>query len=283
MTKLMIGADPELFLFQGNKFLSAHDQIPGTKSDPFPVEKGAIQHDGTAAEFNISPALSLEEFKININTVLSELRRFIPKDTEIRNLSSYSIPRDVFKRLPLEALELGCDPDYNAYTLSMNTPLDMDELGENDNLRTTGGHIHVGWRDDGPMDEDHFLMCAHFTKILDFFLGIPSCYLDQDNKRKNLYGGSGSFRPKKYGVEYRVLSSFWVLDEKLIDWVYNGCLQAWDFMQSNIFDEQMERSTKYIMLGGPYLNEEILVESIRTCRLGKYIGKVPSWQIVKGL
>jgi hypothetical protein len=39
--------------------------------------------------------------------------------------------------------------------------------------------------------------------------------------RRELYGKAGAFRPKPYGVEYRVLSNRWLNSEALIRWVYN--------------------------------------------------------------
>ncbi len=48
-----IGADPEIFLRRRGKAFSAHGVIPGTKKEPHNVEKGAVQVDGMAVEFNV--------------------------------------------------------------------------------------------------------------------------------------------------------------------------------------------------------------------------------------
>ncbi len=77
MTKdrpILIGCDPELFVFSENKkkIVSAHDLLPGTKEEPFAVPCGAIQVDGVAAEFNITPA--------------DESRRFIQNIAIVKNL-----------------------------------------------------------------------------------------------------------------------------------------------------------------------------------------------------
>ena len=52
--KFTIGADPEVFVADSltNTFVSAHDLVPGTKLEPFAVNKGAVQVDGMALEFN---------------------------------------------------------------------------------------------------------------------------------------------------------------------------------------------------------------------------------------
>ena len=59
MTQILVGCDPEVFVAKGGKFISAHGMIPGTKKAPHKVERGAVQVDGMALEFNIDPAASL--------------------------------------------------------------------------------------------------------------------------------------------------------------------------------------------------------------------------------
>jgi hypothetical protein len=44
---------------------------------------------------------------------------------------------------------------------------------------------------------------------------------DKDATRRQLYGKAGAFRPKPYGMEYRVLSNRWLDSEPLMRWVYN--------------------------------------------------------------
>lgn len=73
-------------------------------------------------------------------------------------------------------------------------------------------HIHIGY--DNPDEETNLAI----IKTLDLFLGIPSIILDKDTKRRELYGKAGCFRHKKYGVEYRTLSSFWLSSPVLIEW-----------------------------------------------------------------
>src|SRR5690349_19504953 len=83
------GSDPELFIFdrQGEP-VSAVGIIPGDKSNPYPVKCGAVQCDGMAAEYNTDPASCWEEFNENTETVLSELRSFLPSGYELRAVPS---------------------------------------------------------------------------------------------------------------------------------------------------------------------------------------------------
>ena len=61
---------------------------------------------------------------------------------------------------------------------------------------------------------------------MDLFLGIPSVLMDKGHLRKNLYGKHGAYREKAYGVEYRVLSNFWIFNNRLIEWVWDNTSRA---------------------------------------------------------
>ena len=80
MVKILIGADPELFLRNpnDNKFVSGHIFNLGDKKAPTPVPFGAVQNDGCAVEFNINPAHTVQEFVHNTQKVLETLRHMTP-------------------------------------------------------------------------------------------------------------------------------------------------------------------------------------------------------------
>ena len=75
---ITVGADPEVFPKVNGEFVSGFGMVQGTKEDPQRVEKGAVQVDGMALEFNIDPAASEQEFLHNIDTVMSELKKLVP-------------------------------------------------------------------------------------------------------------------------------------------------------------------------------------------------------------
>jgi hypothetical protein len=68
--------------------------------------------------------------------------------------------------------------------------------------------------------------CIALAKQLDYYLGIPSLIYDDGVKRRTLYGAPGAFRPKPYGMEYRVLSNAWLRSEGLMRWVFNTTNKA---------------------------------------------------------
>ena len=228
MTIIRIGADPELFIrdTKTGNFVSAHTLLPGTKIEPFKVPMGAIQVDGTAAEFNIDPATDANHFLTNISTVISQLQaRISGTGLELVYDPTATYDPVYFAQLPDHVKELGCNPDFNAWTGRVNPSPDS----ETGTMRTAAGHIHIGWIDKGdidPHDPAHFEDCCAVTKQLDYYLGLYSLLWDRDPKRRSLYGKAGAFRPKPYGVEYRVLSNAWLRSTKVQQWVFNAAVFA---------------------------------------------------------
>ncbi len=222
---VLVGADPELFMKNPNTgdFVSANDinvgpRIPGTKWEPHKVPFGAVQIDGTALEFNIDPATTVDEFVHHINTVRQTMADMVPGYNVVAEPVAH-FNADYFKfEVPSSAQELGCNPDFNGWTASTNPH--PDAAGEP--YRTASGHVHIGWTDGADIeDKEHFLYCCRVARQLDYYLGINSLLWDGDDTRRKLYGKAGAFRPKPYGMEYRVLSNRWLDNDALMRWVYN--------------------------------------------------------------
>lgn len=222
---ILVGADPELFVMNNKEALvNAHGMVKGTKRDPQPVEFGAVQVDGMALEFNIVPARNKEEFLHNIQAVRNTLQEMIGvNDYSLIEAPSVRFPRHIMESATREALELGCEPDFNAWMMGDVNP----SPNPNTNLRTGAGHVHIGWTEG--MERDfipHQMDCIDLVKQLDCSLGIHSILWDDDGERRKLYGNAGAYRVKPYGVEYRVLSNSWLRDPKLIEHVYDITLKA---------------------------------------------------------
>jgi hypothetical protein len=206
------GCDPECFILntETGKHVSAEGLIPGTKGEPYPVKFGAVQVDGMAAEFNIDPVTNFKDFNRNIQAVINQLQKMLPANHVLDFIPAVEFDPEVFDAAPDKAKELGCSPDFNAWTGEVNPP---PAYPNNPFLRTASGHIHVGWCDDGDLtDEQHLMNCRDLVKQFDWFLGGWSVTVDADPTRRKLYGRAGACRYKTYGVEYRVLSNFWVND-----------------------------------------------------------------------
>jgi hypothetical protein len=173
--EFLIGADPEMFIRNPGKrfYCNAHDKIPGTKADPHPVKDGAVQVDGMAVEFNINPAATEDEFVNNCNSVMSQLEAMVaPYELVATPLARFTKKAfQVAEAKYPESLELGCDPDFDAYTSEANPRPDASDI----NYRTGAGHIHIGWGEDIPLDHPtHQEACRAIAQQLDYFLGLPS-------------------------------------------------------------------------------------------------------------
>lgn len=225
------GADPELFVKdETGKYVTAAGLIPGTKEEPHKVPNGAVQVDGMAAEFNIDPVSNFDDFERNITSVLESLKGFLPKGYDLVRLPSLSFTADAFMAAPEEAKILGCDPDFNAWTGQVNTPPDC---ADEPLLRCAGGHIHIGWTKDADAgDFQHVMHCRDLVKQLDWYLGAWSLKVDSDSNRRRLYGKAGAYRPKPYGVEYRVLSNFWLAGREIRIELWNRMISAINDMRT---------------------------------------------------
>jgi len=219
--KILLGSDPEVFMFKDGKAVSAHGMVKGDKKNPQPVRSGAVQVDGMALEFNTDPAATEEEFLFNVSDVLSQLKAMVPEYQVVATPVAH-FGAEYIAAQPEEAKILGCDPDFNAWTKQENNPPNA-ELP----FRTGAGHLHLGWTKDAkPSDPQHVTMAQELVKQLDFFLGLPSLIFDSDKMRREMYGKAGAYRPKSYGVEYRTLSNKWLTNESIMKLVYRNAHAA---------------------------------------------------------
>ena len=217
-----IGTDTELFLQRKSdgKFISAIPFIKGTKHSPTILKSktGNIQHDNVSVEFATDVAISKPKSKSmfldKIRTTLNDVVDYIPKDHKLSIVASTDFDKSELDNE--EAQRFGCEPDFNAWTVGMNEPPQSHGL----TFRSCGGHIHVGHvKGSGNSFLLDFEGRLDTIKMMDCFHGIISVLLDSSKssaRRKELYGKAGAHRPKEYGVEYRVLSNYWLKSPELV-------------------------------------------------------------------
>lgn len=233
----LFGCDPELFIFNDkNEPVCADGLIPGTKNNPYQVKDGAVQVDGFAAEFNIEPVSNYKEFTFKIDSVLGQMQKMLPSGYSLKAVPHVEFSEKVWEEAPPEAKELGCTPDFNAWTGMLNPP---PQRSENSRMACAGGHIHTGWTDEADLgDMQHIMNCRDLVKQYDWILGLWSILKDPDPVRRTLYGKAGACRYKEYGVEYRALSNFWVLDKNTRFMMWNRMVAAIHNMNSNFFPDK---------------------------------------------
>jgi len=211
---LRVGCDPELFAVRKNgNPVSVIGKFPGTKEEPFEIEGvGALQVDNVACEFNTIPATSPDEFSRAVAMPLKAVEEYLAKKKLLLCEEAYlEFPQNQLNNA--DAVTAGCDPDYNAYNLKVNTPPDFYET----NARSAAGHVHIGLDEISEVDKPLLVKC------LDLIMTIPALKYESADRR-TLYGKAGCFRPKSYGLEYRTPSNFWVFTDERRKWVFQ-CVQ----------------------------------------------------------
>lgn len=224
-----IGADIEVFLQdqESHEVVSAEGIIKGSKHDPY-IFHGvgndffATSLDNVMVEFNIPPAREPKIFSSNILYALGWIKGNIPAGLDLKAYPSVRMDQ---RFLQTENAKLfGCEPDYNAWLMGQTNARPSCDS----NLRSAGGHIHVGY--DKP---DHMVSMA-LIRAMDIHLGLPSIIQEPDNERKQLYGKAGAFRFKDYGAEYRTISNYYVTAPSLMEWAFANTLAAIEFVNNQM-------------------------------------------------
>jgi len=194
------GFDPEGFVYDKvhNQYVSPKGIISGTKNKPVPLGKEGffMQVDGLAAEFNTPIRDNFKDAQADVYTGIKLVQDVLDKHENGRyeyHMKDYVLfKKAVIDSVDDDSLRLGCDPDFNAFTMRANpAPIIPD------NIRTGSCHLHVGWGKGIDINDPHlFEACAILASRLTF----------GDTVRGFFYGSDGSFRPKPYGVELRTLS-----------------------------------------------------------------------------
>lgn len=221
MNEFTVGTDPEFFgINSKGKYMSLIGKLGGSKEDPKKTVYGWVQEDNVAGEFNIPPAYTRDQFRESILNVLGEIKDFLqPLDLTVDISPIAKFSKDQLKHP--KALLAGCEPDYDAWKMSINNPPDLSAT----QFRSAGGHLHIGWN----RVNDSQMHRAYLCRVMDMTAGIPFVLIDDNEQRRKLYGKAGCHRPKYLeegdafdGVEYRTLSNKWLSSPNLIDWAYNS-------------------------------------------------------------
>lgn len=246
---LKIGADPEFFVQdrETGKLVSAYGLIEGTKKNPIPMGSGHAQVDGMALEINVKPATSAEEFVENVHSVIDELQKTLPRYKFIYEPVA-NFGKKLIDAQPEEAKALGCEPDFNAYNGGKPNPIPDAEVP----FRTASGHFHIGWTEgQDPTHPEHIEACHMVVKQLEPSAGIINAFLEGLNgkTRRRLYGKSGCYRPKHYGVEWRTPSNTWLQSDAEMALMFNVIFDEVTRLQQDGRVHDNSRYSEYIDLG----------------------------------
>ena len=193
-----LGADPEIFVKDGDG-----NVVPAWTFLPAKSLKGRYFWDGWQAEFQArATGTCLAYFVDGIRRDLMALNDNLPPGAQL--VMDSVVPVDT-KGVSAEHVALGCAPSFNAYGEPPLTGLNPRQIP----FRFAGGHIHLG------LERARFIgnWVEPAVKGMDRIVGLSAVCLarNMDNPiRRKFYGRAGEYRLPTHGLEYRVLSNFWL-------------------------------------------------------------------------
>lgn len=223
---MTFGSDPEFFVVRDGRPVSAIGIVEGDIEHRINIKGHEFYYDNVLAECAIKPGSTKSEVLQNFAECIKIYSEMVwPHKLETRASHEFTDTELAHDG----ARKVGCSPDMCAYEVAQKVP-PIYEI-ENGNLRSSGGHVHVGADvliSNGPEP-------AFCVFMWDLLLGVTSLHLDKDPSakvRRTLYGQPGRYRTKPYGLEYRTLSSFWLRSPRLVGLIYDLTQLVIDIVES---------------------------------------------------
>lgn len=226
-----VGVDCEMALWHTNlgQYIPATSfNTPGQKGEYVDIEYGdkvvgTYHRDNITVEFQSIPASTAGELYHNlcmpVKGLTQHYREFIGAELHHAACVHYDDPEMLM--VP-EAQEMGCEPDYCAYSGEEVKGPTAESLGP---WRVCSGHIHIGHS--ALVNASFEDKCA-FIRLLDYLVGVWAMPTGSANswRRRFFYGQAGRFRVKPYGVEYRTPDSYWL--DHVTDDVWDMVMMAFE-------------------------------------------------------
>lgn len=227
------GSDPEFFFKKGEEIIGAEKVLPPegiyasyNSFDGKLKGIGAPQIiiDGIQGELNPNAATCRQNFARSIQSSLRYLVNYLSgaqKDVDVLFAQNVVISKEEMESLSPASKSFGCQPSFNIYGDSPIGVLDPSQYY----FRSAGGHIHLGFYT--PETRTMFQKDPETViKLLDVIVGNTCVMLDRDEGnaiRRRTYGRAGEYRTPKHGLEYRVLSNFWMQHYTVMSMVLALC------------------------------------------------------------
>jgi hypothetical protein len=235
-----LGGDPEFF-FKTNKrgaIRGSERIIPPDGLALSDSSRNRVVTDGVQAEFNVYPdtcrQVVANNYRVLFGLVADEIKR---KGLELKadfSSSVVKVSKTELQSLSESSRVFGCAPSSNTHMSGEEAKITVNPSEYT--IRTAGGHIHLGGY--GPVLESR----EKVVDVLDVVLGNTCVLLDREPmmaERRKVYGRAGEFRACKYGLEYRVLSNFWLRAYPLMSLVYSLARFAVHVVDNGYYDALM--------------------------------------------
>lgn len=232
--KIPFGGDPEVFVQTQNGVIACPVAL---LKEPKKVVKvgnhGGFNRDGMAFELNPAPSTSPEEVMANMLKLLTDGILSLSKAglgiTKKIGVDIQAIPIQQALDLPNDVWELGCEPDYDAYSGQYNI-VNVDPRIYT--KRFAGGHITM------QIGALPFADVCEVVKLFDYHAGLYSIRwsdLPDSIERRRTYGRAGAFRYHHENgiVEYRTPDAGWLWNNGYVE-MCNRMAKAFQDFQSGV-------------------------------------------------
>lgn len=235
-----LGGDPELFLSRRGKIIGSERVIPadGLKNSAN-VSSVPVVRDGVQVEI-VLPAFTCRAAAGGyLATAIRNLRLKLlneHRDARIDFNQVVEVSEDELAGLSEKSRILGCAPSFNIYEPDRILDVPPDKL----RMRSAGGHVHIGMngfrgnrihnsyhpspkRAKGEPAHPILDDPTRMVQALDVIVGNTAVLLDtnpQAAERRIVYGRAGEYRLPAHGIEYRVLSNWWLRSYPLASLVW---------------------------------------------------------------
>lgn len=228
-----LGSDPEFFIYRRTKrngkklqLITADKVLNGKDNmENCGLGKGLCFFDGVQAEINPMHNRCREVLARNIQVCLKHVynkanKKYKGSEIYFLPVGCIDIEERHIKNADDECKRFGCSPDDNIYS---REPMDYPD-GETYMKRFSGGHIHIGFKS----HSDYKTMfntkrIKNLIYLLDLIPGTMSVCMsngEEEAERRQYYGKAGTYRLQTHGLEYRSLSSFWMVSPQIYSLVF---------------------------------------------------------------
>ena len=226
---LNFGSDPEFFFCKKTAFGRKGAVVGSEKILPEGGlvlqgrSKASIVRDGVQAELNpvqnTCRQRCANEIASNFRTIAELVKT---KKVTINWNPIVRVTKSEMDSLSPKSKIFGCMPSKNAYEEKVEQP-DAATYP----FRSAGGHIHIGYVYPTGQDQARDILTKEnsndVVKILDIIVGNTCVLIDRhpgNIERRKAYGRAGEYRKPSHGIEYRVLSNFWLQNYVLMSMAY---------------------------------------------------------------
>jgi len=242
--ELTIGSDFELFIRDNEtrKFVSSLDLFDDKdKYDPFVIDDHTkFFCDNVLFEGNVKYATTKKDLVENFRFTLTKMAECLSE----RYGDKYSFVADAACEFEDESLnnpkarEAGCSVSYNAHTKGISEIAPFERV----NTRTSACHFHFGRTDFNKVkNKKGEILLDHESRnnivlMSDLFIGNTMNIIDGDREnsilRRKYYGKAGELRTPPFGLEYRVLHSYFMRHPSIIETIHDISEYMFEFIRA---------------------------------------------------